>query len=74
MSVSAKCTTLSTICLILGLPLGVRAEFPIALSVRRHQGTRPTLSCDIILVDQRLKAGAEFDQFDVNGLRGCSWC
>src|SRR5258705_4780849 len=26
--------------------------------------------CDVITIDQRLKSGAEFDQFGVRGLRG----
>jgi hypothetical protein len=39
-----------------------------------RQRTRPAPLRDVISIYQRLKSGAEFDQFGVKGLRGRSSC
>jgi hypothetical protein len=57
---------------VLVVPVRPIAKFPIVLSVGRHQRARPTLPGDVISIDQRLKSGAEIDQFGVEGLRGPS--
>ena len=45
----------------------------VVFGVSLRQRGRPTPVCDIISIDQRLKSGAEFDQFGVEGLRGRGW-
>jgi hypothetical protein len=59
---------------ILVVPVCWIAKFSIMLRVGLRQRTRPTPLRDVISIYQRLKSGAEFDQFGVKGLRDRSWC
>src|ERR1019366_8908650 len=58
---------------ILVIPVPWLTELPIVLRVRSCHRPRPYRAHGIILVDQRLKSGAEIDQFGVKGLRSSSW-
>jgi hypothetical protein len=53
------------------VPVGRIPEFCTVFGVRLRQRGRPTPVRDIISIDQRLKSGAEFDQFGVGSWRGC---
>jgi hypothetical protein len=44
-------------------------QISIMLGVGSRQRARPTPLRDVISIYQRLKSGAEFDQFGVKGLR-----
>jgi hypothetical protein len=59
---------------VLVVPVCWIAKFSIMLRVGLRQRTRPAPLRDVISIYQRLKSGAEFDQFGVKGLRGRSRC
>jgi hypothetical protein len=56
------------------VPLRRPTKLRFLFGVNLRQRGRPTPVRDIISIYQRLKSGAEFDQFGVRGLRGRSPC
>ena len=58
---------------ILVVPVCWIAKFSIMLGVGSYQRSGPAPLRDVISIYQRLKSGAEFDQFGVKVLGGYSW-
>jgi hypothetical protein len=52
----------------------VIAKITLAFGMGCRKRTRPRLPRNVILIDQQLQSGPEFDQFGVKALRGRRCC